>query len=322
MTRIILPAGQIKASTATGLAIVHMALGQSEDAELALMPLTAVAPRALPESEFWVGLGGRIDGYVFDGRLAIGTHPNGARISTATAVWDNLRDLVLDHLAPALAGLTTAERLQVAADTRGTLLAAVDAAATGDLSTGSHVRSSGNKVFMPTAVNLMESIAEPFQVLAKLPASERLASYRVSYWLAADIAAASIESTVRHHAEKLLVPRMLLNAQRHNERVLVIPAAAHIPWLNYIWDVPGQKAWSSVVYRDAFSDHWVVHQIPAGKKNRAVSRRRFPAGWEGLEGEALVAASGIAGAVSVHPKRWLATATTLEAALAMADQAQ
>lgn len=134
-------------------------------------------------------------------------------------------------------------------------------------------------------------------------------------------AAAFAQGVLTRRVEQLrarfLAEAQVLEAQARSADPRILVLERGMPWENPVFakDLP-------VVFcvSPASNGNWMVDTMPPEKESFA-QRVPLPAGWAGLEGDALVAATGVADAVFVHLRRFVAAARSREGALAMARHA-
>lgn len=90
----------------------------------------------------------------------------------------------------------------------------------------------------------------------------------------------------------------------------------HLPWKKTVIEESDKLF---VVFQKS-DGGWAISTVPVERGNFK-ARKDLPEAWAGLQGEALVEASGIQGAQFCHRGRFLAVAQTKEAAIALVEQA-
>lgn len=101
-----------------------------------------------------------------------------------------------------------------------------------------------------------------------------------------------------------------------NDPILFFPEP--VPWHNAILESPNDTAKLVIIRRN--DRRYDIQTIPTAKQGFA-NRMPLPAAWGGLNGESLDQVTGIKGGIFCHRALFIAAATSLEAAYAMAQLA-
>jgi uncharacterized UPF0160 family protein len=134
-------------------------------------------------------------------------------------------------------------------------------------------------------------------------------------------AAAMVEQVLRRRVESLRARYaaeseiLAAYAQGADQRVLVL--ARGMPWKNVVFS-HGLPVLFTI--SPASNGNWMVDTVPP-EPGSFDQRLPLPERWAGLQNEALAAETGVADAVFVHLRRFVAAAKTLDGALALAKLA-
>lgn len=139
----------------------------------------------------------------------------------------------------------------------------------------------------------------------------------VAFIEAADLVRGVLERRVARVHARLAADAIVLEAHARSADPRILELDRGMPWQEPVFSHGLDVLYA--VY-PVPNGNWMVGAMPPERHSFA-QRLPLPAAWAGLQDEALVAASGIADAVFVHAKRFVASARSRAGAMAMATAA-
>ena len=227
--------------------------------------------------------------------------PDGLPFSAAGLVWQQhgeaaTRALLAPHGVEAMAAA-------VAAEIDATVIRKVDAI--------------DNGIGPREGVLGLAGLVADFNPAWDSPALGDAAAEDAAFLQASALAEGMLRRRVAAIRAKLSAEAVVVAAQAAAEDPRLLVLDAKLPWQEPVF----RHGWP-VLYAiyPVPTGNWMVEAMPPERGSFA-QRLPLPESWAGLQGEALEAVCGIPGAVFVHARRFIGSARTRDAALAMARAA-
>lgn len=206
-------------------------------------------------------------------------HPNGAPYSVASMTWDRfgpglVEAFLEDH--PYWSSFVSGSDLVDVL--RGTLLAGIDAAASGRLDLQAHIRvpqpREAPKAYVPILPRMLAGYGVSALDAVRYPREQLIAIQKNDFEDAVDLATEALVTSLRHHLLRFATPPLVAGLENHGG-YLLLPSGL-MPWADAAMARKDQKSIKLVAFPCCFSGAWMVQALTKSARKRNVSRILFP----------------------------------------------